>query len=94
MGKLLTPAYRDGRTVTAHWLRRGRIVPQGTELSLKGTRGRWRLRGHVVLADGREWLELVSPTHGYLAVTPERVRVVHRKGVLRPAARAARTVSA
>ena len=85
------PATPD-RTVCGDWTRSTRVVPAGTELSLKGERGRFRLRAHVVLADGREWLDLVHPQFGFRSVRPERVRVVHRSLKLRPATSAGRAM--
>ena len=68
-------------------------VPAGTELSVRGIRGRLRLRGYVCLPDGRAWLELVHPQHGFHSVTPERVRVVHRRAALRPVSTAGRALA-
>lgn len=84
---------RPDRTVSDAWNRNGRPVPAGTELSLKGERGRFRLRASVVLADGRAWLDLVHPVYGFRSVRPDRVRVVHRSAKLRPGGTARRAVA-
>lgn len=77
---------RVDRTVTGAWQRpSGQLVPTGAELSVRGERGRFILRAHVRLADGREWLDLVHPQYGFKSVRPERVRVVHRARKVRPA---------
>lgn len=80
----LTSAPGVARTITASW-QRGRVqVSPGTELSIKGMRGRVRFRQHVRLVDGREWIDVVHPELGFYSFRPERVRVVHRAARTRP----------
>lgn len=76
----------DGRVVSLEWRApTGRIVRPDTELSITGMRGRFRFMRHVLLPDGREWLDVVggkSTSKGVVeldrAVRPDRVRTVHR----------------
>jgi hypothetical protein len=73
-----------GKTVSTTWKRGNRTVVPGTEISVRGLRGRLKFRQHVVLDDGRAWIDLVGDT-GFHSVRPERVKTVHRVSKMRPA---------
>lgn len=72
------------RTVETVWRRGAVAVTPGAELSVRGIRGRVKFRAHVILADGREWVDVVHPEYGFYSVRPARVRVVHRRKTTRP----------
>lgn len=74
------------RTVSTAWQRGKRVVRSGQALRVKGLPGQCRFRAHVVLDDGREWVEVVHPTLGFFSVRPNRVGPIPRKSTLRPLA--------
>jgi hypothetical protein len=83
----------NGKTVTTHWKRGSRNVTPGTEVSIRGERGRFRFRQHVRLEDGREWIDVIGE-RGFRSFRPEAIRVVHIKRKTRPvSARAARLMA-
>lgn len=60
----------------------GRHVEPGTEVSIKGERGRFRFVEHVVTDKGAEWISVVGGPKGvstWRAFRPERIRRVHVK---------------
>lgn len=70
--------------VSTSWRRGTVTLTPGTELSVRGIRGRVKFRQHVTLPDGRTWIDVVHPEFGFHSVRPERVRVVHRAKKARP----------
>lgn len=71
----------DNWTVTDSAVINGRDVQAGTELSVRGERGRFRFLEHVVLDDGRAWINTLGGATGhetFRSFRPERVRTVHR----------------
>ncbi|AYN58545.1 hypothetical protein HOU70_gp64 [Arthrobacter phage Liebe] len=59
----------------------GRQLVPGTEVSIRGERGRFRFLKRVVLDDGREWLDFWGGPKGapqWRSFAPEQVRRVHR----------------
>jgi len=59
----------------------GRNVSPGTELSIKGERGRFRFMQHVVNANGVEWIDVVGGRKNYdlqRSFKIDRVKTVHR----------------
>lgn len=69
---------RSGHLVAAS----GRHVEVGTELSIKGERGRFRFVEHVVTEKGHEWICVVGGPKGtktFRFFRPERIRTVHVK---------------
>lgn len=80
--------------VTTAWKRGSRTVTPGAEVSIKGQRGRFRFRHHVITTGGAEWIDVVSPVGGFRSFRPDQVRVVHRQRKLRPTVgRAARVAT-
>lgn len=77
------------RTVLSTWTRGRKTVTTGDEVVIKGIRGHVRFRQHVVLADGREWIDVVHPVFGFYSVRPDRVGPIPRKSSLRPVGRQA-----
>ena len=72
------------RTISHAWAKGRRVVHSGGELQVKHL-GRVRFRQHVMLEDGREWLDVVHPVYGFYSVKPERVESIPYKMKLRPA---------
>ena len=63
----------------------GRIVTAGTELTIKGIRGRFRFIEHVKTPK-TEWINVVGGQAGYRhfrAFRPEQIRTVHYKNRMR-----------
>ena len=60
----------------------GRHLEVGTEVSIRGERGRFRFMRHVVNhATGAEWMDFWGgPKHAYQwrSFRPDRIRTVHR----------------
>lgn len=62
------------------WTCHGRHVAKGTELSVRGARGRFRFQRYVVTAKG-EWIDVYGGPDGremFRSFAPERVTTVHR----------------
>jgi hypothetical protein len=73
---------------STEWRWNGRVLTSGTEVSVRGERGRFRFREHVRTPAGAEWLTFVGGPHGqecFRSFRPERVRTVHRVGKSGPA---------
>jgi len=56
----------------------GRHVTQGTEISIKGERGRFRFAGRVTTRSGNTWIDAYGP-RGSRSFDEARVKTVHRK---------------
>lgn len=54
-----------------------RILTAGSEVSIRGERGRHRFLEAVTTDAGKHWLWFMGPC-GFRAFYPERVRTVHR----------------
>lgn len=64
----------------------GRLVEDGTELTVRG-KGRVRFKAHVVNPrNGAEWLDVIDRRGRWASVRPEAVSTVHRLAKGRPAA--------
>ncbi len=75
------------RIVEITWQHNGRHVEPGTELSIRGERGRFKFVAHV-LTDSGEWLDVWGGTDGqqaFRAFALDRVTTVHTKPKLRDA---------
>lgn len=72
-----------GWTRTAHWVApSGRHVDPGTELSIRGERGRFRFVEHVRTDRDVEWISVVGGPKGVItfrAFAPDRIKTVHVK---------------
>jgi hypothetical protein len=59
----------------------GRRIAPGTELKIRGVRGRWRFLSHTRTDEGVEWIDVVGGTRGcvhWRSFRPDRIRTVHR----------------
>lgn len=69
-------------TITEEIRVHGRVVKPGTEVSIKGERGRFRFIEHVLTEAGAEWISVVGGPKGVItqrAFHPDRVKTVHAK---------------
>jgi hypothetical protein len=79
--KRVTHPLPESWTVSKTFTHNGRHIERGTELSIKGERGRFRFISHVSTEAGAEWITVVG---GPAKVTmtrsfkPDRIRTVHR----------------
>lgn len=58
----------------------GRILAKGTEVSIKGERGRFRFLGAVTTPSGAYWLDFIGGSKGvvmFRAFRPEQIKRVH-----------------
>ena len=75
---------------SAHWVIseeisiHGRNVSRGTELSIKGQRGRFKFIKHVVNGD-IEWIDVIDKFRAFRSFRTEEVKRVHYKNKIRPA---------
>lgn len=78
-------------TVPGHWSVtdrvkvRGRWVEVGTEISVRGERGRFRVLRYVTTTRGASWLDVRDAHGGWRSFRPDRVRRVHLGRTMRPA---------
>lgn len=83
------PVHRDpsaGWTRTTEYRVHGRILTPGTEVTVRGERGRFRFLCHVRTESGAEWLDFIGGSKGvvmFRAFHEDRVRTVHYKKKLR-----------
>lgn len=59
----------------------GRTLTKGTEVSIRGQRGRFRFVGHVVNPNGNEWLDFIGGKKGceaWRSFAADDIRTVHR----------------
>jgi hypothetical protein len=86
LGERLPPDWHTSQEATVN----GRLLAPGTEVSIKGERGRFRFLKRVVRDSGADWLDFWGGPKGcesWRSFPVERVRRVHRiprtdKGVL------------
>lgn len=78
------PPLPDGWTRSERFQWNGRHIERGTELSIRGARGRYRFLYHTTTPTS-EWIDVVGgPGRGaaqvrqWRAFRPERIRTVHR----------------
>jgi hypothetical protein len=70
-----------GRTVETEWQHNGRRVVAGTELSVRGQRGRFRFVAHVTTTAGAEWIDVYGGPDGramFRSFAPDKITRVHR----------------
>jgi hypothetical protein len=68
-------------TITTSMTHNRREIHAGTELSIKGVRGRYRFIRHIAKPDGTEWIDVWGgPAHyeSWRSFRPEQIRTVHR----------------
>lgn len=75
-----------GWTITLETRINRRVVTKGTELSIKGERGRFCFQRLVETDKGSRWIDVIGGPKGarkYRSFYPERVKKVHRINRLR-----------
>lgn len=68
-------------TISTEYRHNGRVLTPGTEVSVRGMRGRYRFVKHVARPNGIEWVDLwggPGKEESFRSVRPERIRTVHR----------------
>lgn len=80
--KFDTPRLDADWVITTHMQINGRNVSPGTELKIKGVRGRFRFIKHVVTPAGAEWIDVWGGPKGgetWRSFRPDMVKTVHYK---------------
>jgi hypothetical protein len=54
-----------------------KIVTPGTELSIRGERGRFKFLKHVINSE-HEWIDVLSSTNQFRSFPRDKVKTVHR----------------
>jgi len=70
-------AYPEGWVVSETCTVNGRNLMPGTEVSVRGQKGRFRFVKHVVNGD-KEWIDVMGGAQ-FRSFRPSEVRTVHRK---------------
>lgn len=76
-----TPTYVPPWEISSSAIINGRNLSPGTEVSIRGARGRFRFIKRVVNEDGVEWLDFwggAKKHEAFRSFYPDRVRTVHR----------------
>jgi hypothetical protein len=77
------PKPNDGWTVLTEMQINGRYVTKGTELKIRGERGRFRFFQYVKTEKGVEWIDVLGAlkgsASGFRSFAPDRVKTVHYK---------------
>lgn len=60
----------------------GRHLERGTEISIKGERGRFRFLHHVTNGD-KEWIDVADKNKALRSFRPEKIKRVHYKKKIR-----------
>ncbi|CAB4128969.1 hypothetical protein UFOVP111_119 [uncultured Caudovirales phage] len=76
--KITTPCLNDTWVYSTEIEINGRKVVQGTELKIKGERGRFLFHHHVDTGEAT-WVDVFSKTGAHRFFYPERIQVVHVK---------------
>jgi hypothetical protein len=69
--------YSDDWVVSEECRINNKNVVVGTELSIRGERGRFKFIKHVVNGD-HEWIEVLGAGQQFRSFSPDRVKTVHR----------------
>jgi hypothetical protein len=96
MTKRTPPTYPAGWHVADETTLNGHAVTPGTELSIRGERGRFRFLRHITVDGGADWLDVYGGPKGaeqLRSFYPERVKTVHRLKTTDKALLAARKAS-
>jgi hypothetical protein len=75
------PIATDWTVSTTYTAPSGRILTPGTEISIRGARGRYRFVKHVARPNGVEWIDVwggPGKEEHFRAFRPDRIRTVHR----------------
>lgn len=74
--------------VTTEWSANGRNLVPGTEISIRGERGRFKFQRHVFNPkNNREWVDVIGGPNGakqFRSFAPEQIKTVHWKNKIRP----------
>lgn len=74
--------------ISEEWSTHGRNLVKGTEISIRGERGRFLFIRHVVNpSNGAEWVDVIGGKAGtkqFRAFAPARIKTVHWKKKIRP----------
>jgi hypothetical protein len=84
-------------TISSHTRVNGRVVTPGTEVTIRGERGRFRFVKHVRNGAGNEWVDVYGGPKGHETLRsfrPARIRTVHRRATMRTARYATVAVAA
>jgi len=75
-----TATYPEGWVVSESCTVNGRNLVPGTEVSVRGQKGRFRFIKHVVNGD-KEWIDVMGGANEaqFRSFRPSQVRTVHRK---------------
>lgn len=76
--KITTPCLNDTWVYSTEIEINGRKVVQGTELKIKGERGRFLFHHHVDTGEAT-WVDVFSKTGAHRFFYPERIQTVHVK---------------
>lgn len=71
------PRYSDGWIVSEECRINNKVVTYGTELSIRGERGRFKFLKHVINNE-YEWIEVMSPNDQFRSFRLNQVKTVHR----------------
>lgn len=74
--------YTDNWVVSLECRINNKIVAEGTELSIRGERGRFKFLKHVVNSD-HEWIDVLGTSGQFRSFAVDRVKTVHRIKKLR-----------
>lgn len=76
--KRTAPLYPEHWEVSEESVCNGRHLTPGTEVSIRGERGRFRFLRHVRnTTSGSEWVDLLQDKR-FRSFRPERIKTVHR----------------
>lgn len=74
--------------VSEEWTTHGRNLIKGTEVSIRGERGRFQFVRHVYNPKNeKEWVDVIGGPTGtkqFRSFHPERIKTVHWKNKIRP----------
>lgn len=69
--------YTDKWIVSEECRINNKIVTPGTELSIRGERGRFKFLKHVINSE-HEWIDVLSTTGQFRSFSLDKVKTVHR----------------
>ena len=74
--------------ISEEWMANGRHLVKGTEVSIRGERGRFQFVKHVYNPNtGSEWVDVVGGPNNvrqFRSFAVDRIRTVHYKNKIRP----------
>jgi hypothetical protein len=69
--------YTDGWVVSEECRINNKLVTSGTELSIRGERGRFKFLKYVINSE-HEWIDVLGPTDQFRSFRIDQVKTVHR----------------